>query len=195
MLTKTDIRKVFLKKRDSYAINELMRKSEKIKNNLFCLKEFANAETILFYVSKNKEVRTDDMIKQSIKMGKKTLVPYINKKSNEIIPSKIINFDKELEMGSFGIREPKKMFRRPVNPEIIDMVIVPGIVFDRRGYRIGYGKGFYDKFLSKIRCETIGLAYSFQIIDMIPNEEHDIPIKTIITENGFIICNNFLIKK
>ena len=84
--------------------------------------------------------------------------------------------------------EPKKKFFRPVSPEDIDLVIVPGIAFDRSGERIGYGMGFYDRFLKKIRKDTssIGLAYEFQIVDDIPSEETDVKVNKIITEKRVI---------
>jgi len=105
-------------------------------------------------------------------------------------PSIIKNFD-ELEPGYYNILTPKQEFIRYIDPSEIDLVIVPGAVFDREGYRVGYGGGYYDKFLSsKIRKDIskIAIAFDLQIVDKVPREEHDISVDYIITEKEIIKC-------
>jgi 5-formyltetrahydrofolate cyclo-ligase len=90
--------------------------------------------------------------------------------------------------GVFGILEPRKESARIFNPEEIDLVIVPGVAFDEHRNRIGFGAGFYDRFLESVRpsCAKIGIAFEFQIYDEVPVEEHDIPLDLVITEKRTI---------
>jgi 5-formyltetrahydrofolate cyclo-ligase len=172
--------------------DQVLEKSKRVKERLFTLRKFLNSRKVTFYVSKkiDGEVDTEQMIRDSIHMMKRVLVPITNKPSRRLIFSELKDYDKELESGVFGIPEPKEKYRRIVPPEDTDLVIVPGIVFDLRGYRLGYGFGYYDRFLSMLNPDTptIGLAFEFQVVEAIPNEEHDIPVHLIITEEKVIFC-------
>ena len=122
------------------------------------------------------------MIKSAF--GKKdVIVPITNKKNNSLIISKLKCLD-DLCCGCFGIPEPRKSKIKRFNKKNLDLVIVPGVVFDRGCNRIGFGHGYYDKFLRGLstKTKTIGLAYDFQIVDKLKAEKHDIPVDIIITE-------------
>jgi 5-formyltetrahydrofolate cyclo-ligase len=116
-----------------------------------------------------------------------------NENENTIVPIRIFS-QNELESGRFGILEPKQNIRnnpqRHVTPEQLDVVVVPGLAFDRSGNRLGRGKGYYDRFLSLFPSKTktllIGLAFECQIVEQIPVETWDCPVSIIITENGII---------
>ena len=137
----------------------------------------------MFFVSFNSEVHTHDMIKTALK-SKTVVVPKVS--HNEIEQSLIIDFD-NLIAGKFGILEPIEIMK--IAYKNIDLVLVPGIVFDKEGHRIGYGFGYYDKFLRKVpKAIKIGLAFDFQVIDKIPKEMHDVPVDVIVTEEGVINC-------
>ncbi|NLD47053.1 MAG: 5-formyltetrahydrofolate cyclo-ligase, partial [Clostridiaceae bacterium] len=84
--------------------------------------------------------------------------------------------------------EPDKKLTTRINPDIIDFVIVPGVVFDIKRNRIGYGAGFYDAFLKRLdpRCFKAGIAFEFQVYQQVPVEPHDVPLDTVITEERFI---------
>ncbi len=187
-MKKEDIRNKILSLRKSLPLEEAMKKSLKIQKILFNLPEFINAKTILFYVSTKNEVKTENMIKKSLKKGKRVIVPISNVKEKTLTLSELKDFDKELEPGSFNILEPKKEFIRKVSPEEIDLIIVPGVAFDEDRERIGYGMGFYDKFLNSLkrRVPVIGLAYEFQIVDDIPVHDKDVTVDKIITEKRII---------
>lgn len=141
----------------------------------------------MFYVAKGNEVRTENMIKESIRMGKKVAVP-VMMKERTLSPSLLTDYDTELMPKDFKILEPKEEYLRLMPPEEIEVVIVPGIAFDRRGGRIGFGKGFYDNFLREVSSKvcTIGIAYQFQIVDKLPVKETDVPVDIIISENEVI---------
>jgi len=187
---KEEIRKKILSLRNSQSPFQAMTKSYRIKERLFRLPEFINARTILFYVSTKDEVKTESMIKSALEYGKRVVVPISDLKERILHLSEIKDFDNELELGTFNILEPKERFLRPVLPEEIDLVIVPGVAFDRKGNRIGYGMGFYDRFLRKIKRKIlrIGLAYEFQIVDNILSRDKDVTIDKIVTEKRVINC-------
>jgi len=184
---KQKTRQEALAKRDALSVEEIAAKSKKIKEKLFELQEFQKAKTIMFYVSVRSEVRTIEMIEEALKAGKKIVVPVCDWRKNEMILSEIHSLE-ELEEKKFGLCEPKKEFFRELKAEHVDLVVVPGVAFDENGYRIGYGKGFYDKFFSKLqkRVPKIALAFELQILPAIPNHKHDQKINKIITEKRII---------
>jgi 5-formyltetrahydrofolate cyclo-ligase len=183
---KKKLKSEIISKRELLPREELLRKSAEIKKKLFSLKEFINSQTIMFYTSIKSEVYTHDMITEAL-ISKKVAIPVVDKVKDEISPSEIKDFS-ELSQGTFGILEPKKDFIRKILPEEIDLVIVPGIAFDIKGHRIGYGKGYYDRLLKKTKAVKIGFAFELQIIDEVPKEAHDVPMDKIITEKRIIDC-------
>lgn len=179
---KRALRKEILEKRNKLKKEEIIEKSKEIKEKLFLMPDFINAKTVAFYVSFDNEVFTHSMIKELL--GKKRIL--VSKvMDNEIIFSEIINFN-ELKPGKFGILEPVDINKADYNE--IDLIIVPGIVFDKKGHRIGYGYGMYDKLLKKIKCKKIGLAFGMQLIREIPKDEYDVAVDKIITEKEVISC-------
>ena len=189
-MKKEDIRNKILQLRTSLSQKEAIIKSLKIQKSLFNLPEFVKAKTILFYVSTKNEVKTEIMIKKALEEGKRVIVPISNLKEKTLTLSELKDFDKELEPGSFNILEPKKEFIRKVSPEELDMIIVPGVAFDMGGDRIGYGMGFYDNFLKRLKkhVPVVGLAYELQIVDDIPVDDRDVTVNKIVTEERTINC-------
>ena len=181
-----------IEKREKLTKQEVKEKSRKIIDNLRSLKEFQSAKNILFYVSFNKEVNTQELIKELLGKKEKTVVvPYLIKNYPILQLSELKNFD-ELEEKSFGIMEPREFYIREFSIDRLDLVILPGIVFDKEGYRIGFGHGYYDRFLKKLKknVKKIGLAFEVQIVDNIPEEKHDVPVDVVVTEKGVIRCND-----
>jgi len=157
--------------------------SEKIYEKLSTIDEFTPSRIIMFYVSFGSEVHTHHMIEQVLNT-KRVLVPKVEDK--EIIPTLILGMQNLIE-GYAGILEPIDALQ--VKPKTIDMVVVPGIVFDKTGHRIGYSHGFYDKFLKKIsHAVKVGLAFDFQVVDKFPSEEHDVPMDYIVTPEKVLKC-------
>ena len=188
-MNKEEIRKNILKKRLSLSSEEIRNKSQQIFLQLTETVEYRNSQNVMFYVATRSEVQTEEMIKESIKMGKNIFVPIILAKSINLAPSKILDFDTELEKGKKGILEPMKKYYRFFPPENIDLTIVPGVAFDLSGNRIGRGFGYYDNFLKQIRTsiKVIALAFEMQIVKMISAEKNDFPVHKIITEKRIII--------
>ena len=180
---KKSIRQELLKKLRSQDKEQRRLKSEKIREKLYAHEKFKTADTVMFYIAEDIEVDTEQMIRDSLKSGKKIAVPITIVSQNKLIASLLIDFDKELSKGPYGILQPKSDFVRPVPLRKIDLIIVPGVAFDSRGHRLGHGTGYYDRFLSKIteNVLTIGLAFDFQLVDNIPTSSHDIAVKELIS--------------
>ena len=189
IMNKEEIRRNILKKRISLSFVERRNKSRQVFLRLNETIGYRNSQNIMFYVATRSEVQTEEMIKTSIKIGKNIFVPIILTERTNLAPSKIYDFDIELEKGKKGILEPKKEYYRLFSPEDIDLMIIPGVAFDTSGNRIGRGFGYYDNFLRKIRSsvEIIALAFEMQIVKKILNDKNDIPVNKIITEKRTII--------
>jgi len=181
-LSKESIRREILKRLNEQSEIERARKSLKIKKELLALEEFKLAETVMFYVSKDGEVDTIPMIKDTLRMGKRVAVPISKAEKKELIASQILDLEKELTKGPYGILQPKSKYVRPVPIEEIDLVIVPGVAFDKTGRRLGRGAGYYDRFLKKFPKDIpfIGLAFDFQVVEDLPTHSHDIPVQRLL---------------
>ncbi|HLG23960.1 MAG TPA: 5-formyltetrahydrofolate cyclo-ligase [Candidatus Nanoarchaeia archaeon] len=182
---KEEIRKLVLDKRDRLSKTQVSAASLVISKNLKKLGSFKDAKTIMFYVSFGNEVYTHDLIKEYLSV-KSAAVPKIVE--HEIEPSLVIDFDSLAPSGKFGIPEPMELMK--VSYKGIGAVLVPGVAFDKNGHRIGFGFGHYDKFLKKVpHAVKIGLAFDFQVVDLIPKEEHDVAMDFIVTEKRVVDCN------
>lgn len=181
METKKEIRAYIKNQKKVLSQEEVIYKSNIITKKLVELPEYKESTCIFIYVSFNEEVVTRDIILHAIEHGKRVAVPMIKKQSMDFY---YINSLEDLSRGYFGIEEPKEM---PKAKEKNSCVIMPGLAFDMKGYRIGYGKGFYDSYLTNhLDYKRIALAYKFQIFDKIPYTEFDIPVDKIVTEEELI---------
>ncbi|MCK4518786.1 MAG: 5-formyltetrahydrofolate cyclo-ligase [Candidatus Omnitrophica bacterium] len=183
MMSKKDIRREFLYRLKNQNAEQRRIKSQEIKHKLFLHPEYKAAEMVMFYIAEDIEVDTESMIRESLESGKKVAIPITVVSRNELIASLLVDYDKELTRGPYGILEPKSDFVRLVPLEMIDLVIVPAIVFDKKGNRLGHGTGYFDRFLSKIAKDvpTIGLAFDFQVIDFLPTFSHDVAVKEVLS--------------
>jgi len=188
MNIKEKIRKDIYLKRSALPKDEKDLNSKNIFKKLKRTDEFINSKNIMFYVATRNEVQTENMIKKSLSMGKNIFIPIMINNCNNLISSLLIDFDNELEKNNQGILEPKEEFKRIFSPEKLDLIIVPGVAFDCKGNRIGRGKGYYDRFLKKVKpsAAKIALAYEVQIVEKIPIGINDVSIHKVITENRVI---------
>lgn len=170
---------------------DIIDKSNKIKVKLFNLAEFKAAKTIMFFISFKNEVKTEAMIKEALKLGKRVVVPITNLKENKLELSELKDYDRELIRGSYGILEPKKEYRRLVNFPEVNLVICPGLAFDKDGNRLGYGGGYYDRLLSQdLTINRVAICFDFQIIEQVVVDEYDIKMNKILSNIREIICND-----
>ena len=167
----------------SHSKLEKSQKSDIIKHKLFSEEEFKKARLVMFYVSLKDEVNTLNMIDEALKVGKRVCVPVILKEDKRLVAGEIKDRKKDLERQHFGIYQPKTGKVKEVGLEDIDLVVVPGVAFDRYNVRLGRGHGYYDRFLCALpnKTKTIGLAFDFQVVENLPKDSHDIPVSKIIT--------------
>ncbi len=183
--TKESIRKKILSLRSNLPQDEARRRSALIFQNLKKLSIFNNANVIHTYVSSKKnEVDTIELIKYLFSIGKRVIVPVVDKENKTLIHSELRNLS-ELKKSTFELLEPDII--RKVNLNEIDVVIVPAVAVDRKGNRIGFGGGYYDKFLKQVSCPKIALVYDFQVVERIEPEPSDVPVDFIVTENDIIV--------
>ena len=189
MYMKKNIREEILALRNAMSIEEVVSKSEEIKNRLISTPMYAEANHIFTFLSFNKEVMTKPIVDDCIKKGKQVYVPLCNMSIKEVVLCKFEGWDK-LQPSKMGILEPVRESIRIADRSVLDLAVVPGAVFDRNGNRIGYGAGFYDKFFSSLKKNIIKIAicYSFQVVDSITPDEHDVPMDYIVTEKEIIEC-------
>ncbi len=188
---KNEIRKKVLGERKSMPLPEVSEKSDKILEYILESDFYKNAEVIMAYIDFRNEVMTEKLIKKATSEGKRVVIPISIVETRQLVLSEIIDYDNELEPGAYGILEPKKEYIREVDPQLVDLVLVPGVAFDRRGFRIGYGAGYYDRFLERVRPETkkVALAFDLQMVEHAHEDEHDFPVQYIVTESGVIECS------
>ena len=151
------------------------------------LPEYASAKTVMFYVDVRDEVRTRHALPEALKTGKRIVVPYCVDGELELFWLESMD---ELELGMYRILEPKAELRtvasKKLQPEDLDLIMVPGVAFDRSGGRTGHGKGYYDKLLEHANPQTplVALAFDCQLFDEIPMDSHDIYMDKVVTESA-----------
>lgn len=177
--TKSNIRRHFIQIRNNLPLSQQITLSQKIASTLVETPFWRNSKTVMLYLSTGSEVFTLALVTLSILEGKTTLLPKVSNK--DILPIRVgKNF--KIVSGFRGILEPES---NDVFEGGIDLVIVPLVAFDEKGYRIGYGGGFYDRFLRKNKAKLkVGLAYEIQKIEKLPSDNLDEKLDVVITEKG-----------
>ena len=185
---KKEQREKVLGYRNRLTDKELLKKSLEVKKKLFELEKFIQADLIMFYIDFRKEVKTEFMIKEALNLGKRVVVPISQVEDRSLLLSELKDYDKELELGTYDILEPKEEYIRPVEYEELDMVLVPGVAFDEELNRLGYGGGYYDRFSAKLADEVdrVALAFEIQIVEEVVTGEYDLPVDKILTEERII---------
>lgn len=189
-MEKKEIRKKALQKREELSKNYRAQADDEIHKRLSSLEIYRQAKLIFSYVSYKSEVDTKKILEMALKDGKTVAVPKVLEK-NGIMEFYEIQSLQELEMGYQGIEEPNIADKSPVNPEKMQgaaLMIMPGAAFDSQCNRIGYGGGFYDRYLNKYpkTMKTIAICYEIQLVDNIPAEDLDVKPDMIITEQRII---------
>lgn len=181
------LRRRILQERDALAPEFRAAASLAITERLWQLPLFAGARTLFTYVNFRSEPETDALIHRALAAGKVVTVPYTVIGSH-LLACRIKNPDKELHPGYCAIQEPDPAKSPPVAAAGIDLVLLPGSVFDLQGGRLGYGGGYYDRFLANEapRALRIGLAFEKQMVAKLPLEPHDIPLHLLVTEERLL---------
>ena len=182
---KSSLRKVLLDRRDTTSYDFIKLTSEKIRNRLKQVEIFRSAKKIACYYPIGSEVLTQDIMQEILGDGKEISLPKV---VADNLSFRKISGLKDLEKGAFGIMEPKE--NCPEEKEM-DIVLVPTVGITKNGFRLGYGHGYYDRFLSESNAKTISLIYSKQVVKSIPFSEKDVKIDWIVTEEKSIETSKF----
>ncbi|PIP19111.1 MAG: 5-formyltetrahydrofolate cyclo-ligase [Candidatus Omnitrophica bacterium CG08_land_8_20_14_0_20_41_16] len=178
-LTKQEIRSKILIKLKKQKEEDRRIKSCLIKRKLFKQAVFKKAKRVMFYIALKGEVETKEMIEAAQRLGKIIAVPVCVRNKASLRPA-LLDSLAHLKRGPYGVSEP--VISRFIALKDLDLVITPGVAFDKKGNRLGRGKGYYDRFLSNIPKDTpsIGLAYSLQILLAVPVTTHDVNVKKVL---------------
>jgi len=184
---KKNFRAAALRARDALSEQQRKLKSNLILEQLYGMRAFQNEASYFVYVSFSSEVETHSLIRKLLAEGKSVSVPCIDRSSKRMTASLLKNMDDDLAPGCFGILEPAPGCLNPVESRTLAIVIVPGAAFTTDGYRIGYGGGYYDRFLKSCQAVTIGIAFDMQVVDQIPHDVRwDVPLDYVVTESRII---------
>ena len=175
-MDKLQLRRAIRERKRAMTEEEIVSRSEKLMELFLASDAYKNANTIYGYLPYNQEVRTVPMLEQALKDGKKVAVPKCYGDQMEFIYLEDLT---KVEKGYANIPEP--IADEPIARDATALVLMPGLAFDPQGHRIGYGGGFYDKYLSaEPGHPTLALCYEFQMLPHLETEEHDIPVDTVI---------------
>lgn len=182
--TKDSLRKTALSLRNSLNKKDVISMSEDIFNSFLSIENIQDSSKFMLYVDFRNEVATREIISTLLDLDKEVYLPVTLKNDKKLIPKRIFSLD-DLVSGAYGILEPN-VDAPIIDPSLLDVVVVPGSVFDKNGYRTGYGGGYYDRFLENTDAIRVGVCFDFQLVDDVFPEEHDKKMDFIITEKNFL---------
>jgi len=193
METKKEFRKYYMEKRSRLSKEEVMEKSALLFERVCSLDQYINADLVLAYMSFGNEVSTGPFIYRCIRDGKTAALPKVEKAAGMGCRLSIYGIKDPVDdvvPGFKGILEPDPSKTRLLDTREPDIAIVPGVAFDVRGNRLGYGAGCYDRLLPLLRedCLKIGVAFEIQLADSLPADHHDFRLDMIVTEKRTIMC-------
>lgn len=187
---KKELRKALLKQRNELPKEDCRKLSKTVCKHLTELEIYKQADTVFAYSSIRNEVSCDYLIDKALADGKKVALPrVISSDGDNEMQFFYCNETENLEEGFMGINEPEEDYANLAVPSGRTLIILPGIAFDKKFGRIGYGKGFYDRYLSlyEENVKSVAICYDFQLFDKIPTDEHDIPANAIVTPKETLI--------
>ena len=180
-MTKNELRQKYRALRDSFGEEFINKASYSTSNNLQKIEEFVKADIVLLYYPTKNEISPLPLFEICLKMGKTVAFPVCQKESTTLMFKKVTSLDM-LSPSSFGIFEPNEECEIII-PTEKTICITPALLFSKKGHRLGYGKGYYDRFLKDFNGISVGFSYSDCVLDFIPHDAHDIPLDMIITES------------
>ena len=175
-------------RRNTLRISDAQALSQAIWLRLFDFPIYRQSRRPLIYAAAlENEVHTSGILEEALHRGAEVYVPVLRRKDKNLIPCRFLSLA-QLEPNAFGIPEIPPEVRAPVDPALLDCAILPGLAFDRSGNRLGFGAGYFDRFLAPLTLPKIALAYSFQVVNSIERKPWDIPMDFIVTEQEIIAC-------
>jgi 5-formyltetrahydrofolate cyclo-ligase len=181
-MDKVQLRQEFQKTLAGISAEQRKEKSRRACRNLIATPEFQNASTVMIYMSLPHELDTSDAILSAWQMGKTVVVPKVSWQQRHMIPVQINSLETGFSEEVPGLRNP--VTGAPVPFEDIDIVVAPGLGFDRRGNRLGRGGSYYDRFFTnkELKSRKCGFAFSEQLIETVPVTDHDVPVDMLVTD-------------
>ncbi|WP_088006349.1 5-formyltetrahydrofolate cyclo-ligase [Indiicoccus explosivorum] len=189
-MEKKEIRKRMLSALKEMELEERLLKTRKIRDRLLADPVFKSSDLLAVTVSAFPEIDTLELIEAAWRLGKRVAVPKCLPDTREM-DFYIIRHFGQLETVYMELKEPVPELCEPADREEIELMIVPGVAFSEAGFRIGFGGGYYDRFLEGFTGSTYSLAFERQIVENMPNEPHDVPVGSIITESRMIRTEEF----
>ena len=188
------LRTQILGARDLLGARERQEKSRAAMQNFLSLPEIKHWSTLFVYVNFRSELETLELIQSCLSKGKRVAIPLVEASTVSMIPLLIQDPGKDLAPGYYGIPEPDPEKSLRVAAREIDAVVIPGSVFDIHGGRLGYGGGYYDRFLvnDAPQAKRIGLAFEMQVVENVPVQPHDQPLDILITEKRIVKIDDFV---
>ncbi|MCO8121180.1 5-formyltetrahydrofolate cyclo-ligase [Stieleria sp. TO1_6] len=189
MVSKESLRKTAAQARRLLADKD--RISKLATDQLLAMPQYAQARRVMWYVDVRDELRTRDALQRVLVGDQQIAVPYCVGQQIRLCR---LDQMQDLAVGAFGILEPRQQLRgqidRNVSPNELDLVVVPGVAFDRRGGRLGHGHGFYDRLLADVADRTVlvGLAFQCQVVNAVPTADHDVSMDWLVTETQVVRC-------
>ena len=189
-MTKDEIRKEILTRRQGLSDSDVSLKSETICRRIISDEVFAAASVIGLYWPFRNEVLTEPIFRAARSGRKRVGFPLARTEDRAIIYI-AVDDPSDMTTGSYGIREPHYIPGRVIPAEEFDLIVLPGVAFDTRGYRIGYGGGYFDRFFAdrSVTATRAAPAFDIQMVDRVPHKEHDIKVDVIFTESRVIMCS------
>lgn len=189
MTDKQTIRRELLAARDRLSDEKRRQLSLAIRERFFALPMVAGSQTIMLFLAFGSEVDTWLILDEAIVLGKEVVAPVCLPKTRGLALYPIRSRE-EAEPGHWGILEPRQV-GEPTSPSAVGVVAIPGIAFDVMGNRIGYGGGYYDRFLLQVAgAWKIGVCYDLQLVKDLPTEKHDVPVDILVTETRTIVVGD-----
>ena len=174
-INKNELRKHYLAIRDKIPQELLAQYSQKATNIILTHSAFVEAASVFLYLTYGSELNTASLIKKSLDLKKQVLIPVVRKKTMHLVE---INHTTEFQKGTFGILEP--IFKEYAINCAPDFTLVPGLVYNKAGFRIGYGGGYYDRFLAKYKGYSLGIALPGFVDEQLAPQPFDIPVNELI---------------
>jgi 5-formyltetrahydrofolate cyclo-ligase len=182
--SKAELRALALQRRDALPAEVRGEYGRLILKRIFEMEEFCLAQVVMGYCGFGSEIDTGSLLREVVAQGKRLLLPKVNRAAGALDVYEVGDLEKDLVAGVWGIPEPDPVRCEARSAGDLELVIVPGVAFDRSGGRIGYGKGYYDGLLARCRAVTVAAAFEVQVFERVPMEAHDVRIGRVVTEAG-----------
>ncbi len=181
-MTREEIRACVKKRREDASKIQAAELSARICERIVAMAEYLKAKRILCYAALPDEVQTGGLLREILRSGRSLYLPRTRGSNLEVAH---VTADTKLERGAYGVPEPVTDELADISD--VDLVLAPGVAFDREGNRLGYGKGYFDRLLKDCACPKVGLAYEMQMVDHVPEHQGDVPMDKVVTEERIYV--------